>query len=266
MTDKQPPRAQLQGLSPEIRNEIYHWVVVGDSDVHFIGSEVLKLRKTSQPTQDAVAYHSLAQTCKQLRKEFRPVYVHDIICAASRIYLHVKNFDLRLVRHFLRVVNDSTFLKDKFSGKDLTIALHFDDRASVSLEAVPKKISAQAYHAWSWDKENTVFTKVHHEAFFSTQKKRKLKKSSVTMSSADRLKLRRALRDILEDWDSESKSQRKEYGVVADIMHAIWSKHNKIQKPFYEARQKNEYTKARARVIRDLEAEGWTLTQPGPKA
>lgn len=264
MADNQPPRAHLQGLPPELRNEIYHLVAVESTDIHFIGS---KFRRNSE-LENAVAPHPLSQTCKQIQQEFEPVYVNDTIIQSDEIYLHLDNFNLKPVRRFLSLSQKSDKMKLHFNGKPLFISLHVCAAAFDSVRALPRTIYADAYEIIRKQTPEYPFSRMRHEARFRYNTNWRSKRKVIDLSCKNRMDLQKKLDEMqkghymLKDREKYKANDSCVRDILFSLYLAVLHKHREIQRPINEARKEREQIKARELVIKQLKAEGWTLTPP----
>ena len=94
-----PPRASLQGIAPELRNNIFNRVAANLDEVSIIG------RKLSGPPcnamgaanrmWNAIAKHPLSQTCRMLRREFNPIHRYYVMTkGVPRYILELENYDV----------------------------------------------------------------------------------------------------------------------------------------------------------------------------
>jgi hypothetical protein len=96
-----PPRASLNGIPPELRNNIYNRIAVDIDEVSVIGRKLTRFRPSCTPTEaanrmwNAIAKHPLSQTCRVLRKEFNPIHRYHVMRkGVPRYILELKNYDV----------------------------------------------------------------------------------------------------------------------------------------------------------------------------
>lgn len=97
------PQPTLLGLPAELRNDIYLFVAAG-STRPLLASRLMQLEEQTTTSPDnrnnvtpetvlnrAVGLHPLSRTCRQLRDEFQPVFLHE---SAPYHRLIINNFDV----------------------------------------------------------------------------------------------------------------------------------------------------------------------------
>lgn len=96
-----PPRASLECIPPELRNNIYHKVAEDIDEASIVGRKIdgLDPNWTDAEAEDrmwhAIAKHPLSQTCRKLRKEFSPIHRHYAITkGVPKYYLELENYDM----------------------------------------------------------------------------------------------------------------------------------------------------------------------------
>jgi hypothetical protein len=100
-----PPRASLQGLAPELRNNIYKYVAASE-DRFVLGKRIVRPRKATESLikyfHSAVALHPLAMTCRQMRDEFTGIH---LAATEPRWVMVVNNFDLEQIEKFAEILD-----------------------------------------------------------------------------------------------------------------------------------------------------------------
>jgi hypothetical protein len=100
-----PSRTSLQGLPPELRNNIYKYVAASE-DRFVLGKKIVCPRKATESLithfHSAVALHPLAMTCRQMRDEFTGIH---LAATEPRWVMVVNNFDLEQIEKFAEVLD-----------------------------------------------------------------------------------------------------------------------------------------------------------------
>lgn len=96
-----PPRASLQGIPAELRNNIFNRVAADLDEVSIIGRKLHRISSKCSPMEaanhiwNAIARHSLSQTCRMLRKEFDPMHrFHIMVKGDPKYILELENYDV----------------------------------------------------------------------------------------------------------------------------------------------------------------------------
>jgi hypothetical protein len=110
-----PPRASLQWLPRELRDQIYEHLAETDERI-VLGWRFLQIwedRDAALALDDcfdsAVALHPLSMTCKQMRAEFQNIH---FTATKARWTLSVNNFDLDQIELFGYYINNEVFIED----------------------------------------------------------------------------------------------------------------------------------------------------------
>jgi hypothetical protein len=96
-----PPRASLEGIAPELRNNIYSKVAADLDEVSIIGRKLSQIKPNSTEAEasnrmwQAVAKHPFARTSRKLRKEFSPIHrYHVMVKGVPKYILELENYDM----------------------------------------------------------------------------------------------------------------------------------------------------------------------------
>jgi len=96
-----PPRASLEGIPPELRNNIYLKVAEEIDEASIIGRKIDRFDPTWTDAEaedrmwHALAKHPLSQTCRKIRTEFSPIHRHYAITkGVPKYYLELENYDM----------------------------------------------------------------------------------------------------------------------------------------------------------------------------
>jgi hypothetical protein len=96
-----PPRASLEGIAPELRNNIYSKVAADLDEVSIIGRKLSQIKPNSTEAEasdrmwQAIAKHPLARTSRKLRKEFSPIHrYHVMVKGVPKYILELENYDM----------------------------------------------------------------------------------------------------------------------------------------------------------------------------
>lgn len=96
-----PLRASLEGIPPELRNNIYNKVAADLDEVSIIGRKLKPMKANCSEEEakgrmwHAIAKHPLAQTSRTLRKEFNPIHrYHVMVKGVTKYILELENYDL----------------------------------------------------------------------------------------------------------------------------------------------------------------------------
>jgi hypothetical protein len=143
-----PPRASLQGLPRELRDQIYEHLAETEERI-VLGWRFLQIwedRDAALALDDcfdsAVALHPLSMTCKQMRAEFQNIH---FTATKARWTLSVDNFNLDQLELFGYYIDSGSFIEDItwMSGKacmssrsvynvDLALRFQMDENAAGS--------------------------------------------------------------------------------------------------------------------------------------
>ncbi|KAK4539768.1 hypothetical protein LTR36_010356 [Oleoguttula mirabilis] len=85
-TPVQSQASQLLKLPPELRNTVYNYVAQGES------TSTIHLGTGKEP-QHRVHDPALARVCRQLRQEYKSIFVTEAPRFATRLVAHLVNFD-----------------------------------------------------------------------------------------------------------------------------------------------------------------------------
>lgn len=109
-----PPRASLEDIPPEPRNNIYLKIAEEIDEASIIGRKIDSLDPnwTDAEAEDrmwhALAKHPLSQTCRKLRKlrkEFSPIHRHYAITkGVPKYYLELENYDMDHIERLAYVI------------------------------------------------------------------------------------------------------------------------------------------------------------------
>jgi hypothetical protein len=94
-----PPRASLQGIPPELRNNIFNRVAADLDEVSIIGCKLsgapCSALGAANRMWNAIAKHPLSQTCRMLRREFNPIHRYHVMTKGVPKYiLELENYDV----------------------------------------------------------------------------------------------------------------------------------------------------------------------------
>lgn len=97
------PQPTLLGIPAELRNDIYLLVAFGSTRPLLVSRLMQLEAQTTNPPDNrnnvtpesvldrAIGFHPLSQTCRQLRDEFQPFFLHE---SATRHRIIINNFDV----------------------------------------------------------------------------------------------------------------------------------------------------------------------------
>jgi hypothetical protein len=94
-----PPRASLQGIPPELRNNIFNRLAADLDEVSIIGCKLsgapCSALGAANRMWNAIAKHPLSQTCRMLRREFNPIHRYHVMTKGVPKYiLELEDYDV----------------------------------------------------------------------------------------------------------------------------------------------------------------------------
>lgn len=154
MADVTPASPSLQGIPPELRNNIYDQLALTEPR-NVSGRKLLELRRQYpggdlwKQFKSAIAVHPLTMTCRQMRTEFSPV----LATTAGQIYhLIIDNLDLTQLELFRKFV-ERYCLSYRISDKsfppllfhEVVLCPKLDSNILPSVEAYRRKARSESY-------------------------------------------------------------------------------------------------------------------------
>lgn len=146
------PRASLQGLPRELRDNIYEHLAATDERI-YLGKHFSKLnvsesrpRYIAQYFEPALALHPLSMTCHQMRREFQHLHANSV--EAKRVFV-INNFDLDQVQDLSKFLDSlATVLElggHSYRDPKLILRLQIDNDVARSASELCEHIRAAGH-------------------------------------------------------------------------------------------------------------------------